>query len=150
MSSPHTSEFNYHFLYIYVPHNLEIVHYSCVISRLHKFAHCSWYTKWLANCSKTFRCSSIHSITVLSRASPHGCSQLKCQKLRVGGCTEEVLKWFNYPHARAHPRCKVGCQGVPNVCKPLMPDVVSPKVHQNNHSYVSSADLPSDIHHIRK
>ena len=30
------------------------------------------------------------------------------------------------------------------VCEPLMPDVVSPKVHQNNCSYVSSADLPSD------
>ena len=31
-----------------------------------------------------------------------------------------------------------------SVCKPLMSDVVAPKVHQNNHSYVSSADLPSD------
>ena len=30
------------------------------------------------------------------------------------------------------------------VCKPLMPDVVAPKAHQNNRSYVSSADLPSD------
>ena len=30
------------------------------------------------------------------------------------------------------------------VCEPLMSDVVSPKVHQNNCSYVSSADLPSD------
>ena len=30
------------------------------------------------------------------------------------------------------------------VCEPLMPDVVSPKVHQNNCSYVSSADLPLD------
>ena len=30
------------------------------------------------------------------------------------------------------------------VCKPLMPDVVSPKAHQNDHSYVSSADLPSN------
>ena len=28
-----------------------------------------------------------------------------------------------------------------DVCEPLMPDVVSPKVHQN---YCSSADLPSD------
>ena len=30
------------------------------------------------------------------------------------------------------------------VRKPLMPDVVAPKAHQNNRSYVSSADLPSD------
>ena len=31
------------------------------------------------------------------------------------------------------------------VCKPLMPDVVLPKVHQNNNMlYVSSVDLPSD------
>ena len=120
-------------------------------------------------------------------------------------CTE-VLKWFNYPHARAHPGCEVSYHGTewacivglsmirrgqPNsgescimlqigptrslvakflqhsvvacsmqisccrgrtlqmrprtgVCEPLMPDVVLPKVHQNNCSYVSSADLPSD------
>ena len=31
-----------------------------------------------------------------------------------------------------------------SVCEPLMPDVALPKVHQNNCSYVSSADLPSD------
>ena len=30
------------------------------------------------------------------------------------------------------------------VCKPLMPNVVASKPHKNNHSYVSSADLPSD------
>jgi len=53
-------------------------------------------------------------ITVLSRASAHGRSQLKYQKLRVGGYMEEVLKWFNYPHARAHPRCGVRCQGIPH------------------------------------
>ena len=29
------------------------------------------------------------------------------------------------------------------VCEPLMPDVVAPKAHQNNRSYVSSGDLPS-------
>ena len=33
------------------------------------------------------------------------------------------------------------------VCKPLMPGVVSPKVHQNNCSYVSSVDVPSDSLH---
>ena len=32
------------------------------------------------------------------------------------------------------------------VCETLLPDVVSPKAHQNNHSYVSSVDLPS-IHY---
>ena len=50
--------------------------------------------------------------TVLSRASAHGCSQLKCQKVRVGGYMEKVLKWFNHPHARTHPGCKVKCQKV--------------------------------------
>ena len=30
------------------------------------------------------------------------------------------------------------------VCEPLMPDVMVPKAHQNNCSYVSSADLLSD------
>ena len=33
------------------------------------------------------------------------------------------------------------------VCEPLMPDVVAPKGHHNNRSYVSSADLPSDSLH---
>ena len=41
-------------------------------------------------------------------------SQLKHQKLRVGSCMEEVLKWFNYPRARAYSGCKVSSQGVPN------------------------------------
>ena len=38
--------------------------------------------------------------TVLSQTSAHGRSQLKGQNLRVGGYTENSLKWFNYPHAR--------------------------------------------------
>ena len=37
---------------------------------------------------------------------------IKRQKLRVGGYTEKVLEWFNYPRARAHPGCEVSCQGV--------------------------------------
>ena len=58
--------------------------------------------------------TSVHTTkthTVLSRASAHGCSQLKC---RVGCYTEKVLKWFNYPRARAHLGCKVSCQGIPH------------------------------------
>ena len=51
------------------------------------------------------------SCTVLSRASAHGRSQLKRQNLRVGGYMENSLKWFNYPHARAHPGCEVSCHG---------------------------------------
>ena len=124
----------------------------------------------------------------------------------MGGYTENSLKWFNYPHARAHPRCEVSCHGTEwtcivglsvirrgqpdsgescimlqsgqtrslvakfpqcsvitcsmriscyrgrmlqtrpqtSVCEPLMPDVVSPKVHQNNCSNMSSVELPSD------
>ena len=63
--------------------------------------------------------------TVLSRASAHGRSQLKHQKLRVGGYTEKVLEWFNYPCARAHPGCEVNCQGVLHrrfVCRRGQPD----------------------------
>ena len=54
--------------------------------------------------------------TVLSRASTHGCSQLKLQNLGVGGYTEKVLKWSNYPLARAHPRCEVGSHGAESTC----------------------------------
>ena len=36
----------------------------------------------------------------------------RSQKLRVGICTEEVLEWFNCPHARAHPAwMRVSYQG---------------------------------------
>ena len=48
------------------------------------------------------------------QAITHRRSQLKQQKLRVGSCTEEVLEWFNYSHASAHPGCEVSCQGIPN------------------------------------
>lgn len=43
---------------------------------------------------------------------PCGCSQFKLKKLRVGGCTEEVLERFSYPCTSAHPRCNVSCQGI--------------------------------------
>ena len=39
--------------------------------------------------------------------------QLKHQKLGVGGYTEEVVEWFNYPRTSAHLGCEVSCQGVP-------------------------------------
>ena len=55
-------------------------------------------------------------ITVLSWASAHGRSQLKHQNLGVGGYTEKVLKWFNYPQARAHPGCEVGSHGAKSTC----------------------------------
>ena len=31
------------------------------------------------------------------------------QKWTVGSCTEEMLYWFNCPHANARPGCKVSC-----------------------------------------
>ena len=128
-------------------------------------------------------------IPVLSRASVLGCSQLKCQKLRVGSFTEEVHKWFNCPvqgpisnaklasrryRIDLHHRFALACRGQSDsgescivliascpsfrsnqlslqyvnfrgrtlgmrrwtsLCKPLMPDVVAPKAHQNNHSF---------------
>ena len=48
-------------------------------------------------------------------------------------------------HAAGEERCKRGHGR--SVCKPLMPDVMAPKAHQNNHNYVSSADLHSDSLH---
>ena len=42
-------------------------------------------------------------------AGTHGHSQLKHQKLRMGGYTDKELKWFNYPLTRAHPGCEVSC-----------------------------------------
>ena len=54
--------------------------------------------------------------TILSRASPHEYLQLKCQNLRVGGYTKKVFKWFNYPHARAHPGCEFSYHGTESTC----------------------------------
>ena len=42
--------------------------------------------------------------TVKSRASVHGCSQLKPKKLGVGPYTENMLERLNYLLASAHPR----------------------------------------------
>ena len=53
--------------------------------------------------------------TILSRATAHGGLQLKCQKLGVASYLEELLKWFNFPHTKAHPGCEVSCQGIPNL-----------------------------------
>ena len=57
---------------------------------------------------------SLASSTVLPKASVHRHLQLKRQKLRVGGYTEEVLEWFDYPRVSSRPGCEVSCQGVPN------------------------------------
>ena len=57
----------------------------------------------------------VHDITtILFWARTLGWLKLKHQKLRVGNCLEEVLKWFKYLCARAHPKCKVSCCGVLN------------------------------------
>ena len=71
-----------------------------------------------ANCiaivSKRFSKCIFLPHAVLSRASAHGCLQLKHQKLRAGGCTEEALEWFNYPCVAPHPEWEDSCQGVLN------------------------------------
>ena len=66
--------------------------------------------KWVVNLLILWWCY----LTVLSQASAQGHSQLKRQKLKLGGCMEEVIKWFNFPCTRAYPECEVSCQRVPN------------------------------------
>ena len=89
------------------------------------------------------------TVTVLSRASAHGRSQLKLQKMRMGGYTEKELQWFNYPRARAHPGCEVSCQRVPNrLASSLRPCFVkaSPKIEKAVSCYKADrlvAPLPS-------
>ena len=70
-----------------------------------------------------------------------GCLQFNCQKLRVGSFTEEMLKWFNFNIRERTLRTRQRN----DLCKPLMPDVMAPKTHSNNRSYVSSTDLPSEF-----
>ena len=73
-------------------------------------------------CGKSMSLNMEVPTTILSQASVHGHSQLKHQKLGVGSYTEDVLEWFNYPHASTHPRCEVSCQGVSNrpVSSPML------------------------------
>ena len=54
--------------------------------------------------------------TILCWTSAHGRSQLKQQNWRVCAYTENMLKWFNYPHVRAYPRCEVSCHGTESTC----------------------------------
>ena len=60
-------------------------------------------------------------VTVLSRASAHGCSQLKRQHLRVGGYTGNVL---NYPHARAHPGWELSSHGAASSVRRLFVEAI--------------------------
>ena len=87
--------------------------------------HCSFCSPWMDKAIETWTIAPtsiitfsssilpLFAYTVLSRVNTHGRSQLKRQKLRVGGYTEKVL---NYLRARAHLGCgcKVSCQGVPH------------------------------------
>ena len=52
---------------------------------------------------------SLHELNSMSSC----CSSFRELLSRYCG-TEVVLKRINYPHAMAHPRCKVSYQGVPN------------------------------------
>ena len=65
----------------------------------------------------------------MSRASAHGYSQLKHQKLKVGGYTKEVLECVC---ATTHPGRKVGCQGPGGT--ELTCIVASPALHQGQPS----------------
>ena len=53
---------------------------------------------------KYCRLSTSTCITVKSRPSAHGCSQLKPKKLGVAPYTENLLERLNYLLASAHPR----------------------------------------------
>ena len=70
----------------------------------HKMDTLVGHSSWIAWNNRKQQCDSSNlnirtsdrlnkcEITVVSQASAHGCSQLKHQKLRVGGYTEEVLE----------------------------------------------------------
>ena len=100
----------------YARYGLVFPTYCAILPTTHQktcYMHISLFTPnmWLS----MFMKFSFNVTTVLSCKSTHGLSQLKHQKLRVGGCyMEEVLEWFDYPRASAHQRYKVSCQGVPN------------------------------------
>ena len=57
---------------------------------------------------------SDHGNPYCPRQAVHGHSHQRHHKTRVGGCTEEVLRWFNYSHASIDPGCKNNQTRVPN------------------------------------
>ena len=67
--------------------------------------HNRWYLRKLEH-----RIGKIRSILCLSLVPG------KRQNLRVDSYTENMLKWFNYPHTRAHPGCEVSCHGTESTC----------------------------------
>ena len=86
--------------------------------------------------------------SMLPRGQPD--SRETCIVLQSGPTRSLVAKFFQ----RSIVACSMQisfCRGRTlrtrlrtDVYEPLITDVVAPKAHQNNHSYVSSADLPLD------
>jgi len=106
---------------IFIPNSLWSPATECMLLNMHTI-YCSPSVNktiviWTNALTSTTTFSSsilpLFAYTVLSRVNTHGRSQLKRQKLRVGGYTEKVL---NYLRARAHLGCgcKVSCQSVPH------------------------------------
>ena len=54
--------------------------------------------------------------TYCPEQAPMGAHSKRGQNLGVGGYTEKVLNWFNYPRARAHPGCEVSSHGAESTC----------------------------------
>ena len=67
-------------------------------------------------CIRTFSGPLLFSYTVLSRASAHGRSQLKCQNLGWAVTRRKCLNMFNYFRATAHPGYEVGSHGAESTC----------------------------------
>ena len=75
------------------------------------------------------------SPTVMLQSGPTHSLVAKFPQHSVITCSKQILSCKGRT-LQTRPRT--------DMCEPLMPDVVVPKAQQNNHSYVSSADLPSD------
>lgn len=129
-------------------------HQTCKRSLFHNFIYHAYFSckQDSSGCSTT---ASAH--TVFSQASAKGLAQLKHQKLRVGDCTEVVLKccicarkWTDHSLVAKLLQClllalhtNLSCKwGVlrtrlqMGVCEPLQPDFMASEQHQNNCSCV--------------
>ena len=66
--------------------------------------HCDNYHRRLIIIDLVWQLSATITNSCIFYKVPTGARKLKHQKLRVRGCTEEVLEWFNSPCASAQPR----------------------------------------------
>ena len=126
--------------------NLRVGGYTEKVLKRINYLHARAHTGCKVRCHGTESTCIVH-LSVLRRGRTD--SGEKCIVLQSGPTRSLVAKFLQCSAIAGSTqisRCRgrtLQTRPWTGVCKALMPDVMVPQVHQNNRSYVSSADLPS-------